>query len=39
MPTSFLVDKNGVVRYAHKGWQGNKSVIALEEQIKTLLDE
>ena len=39
MPSSFLVDKNGVVRYAHKGWHGDKSVKSLEEQIKTLLDE
>jgi peroxiredoxin len=39
MPSSFLVDKNGVVRYAHKGWHGDKSVKSLEKQIKTLLDE
>ena len=39
MPSSFLVDKKGVVRYAHKGWHGDKSVKSIEEQIKTLLEE
>jgi thiol-disulfide isomerase/thioredoxin len=39
MPSSFLIDKKGVVRYAHKGWHGVKSVKSLNEQIKTLLDE
>jgi thiol-disulfide isomerase/thioredoxin len=39
MPSSFLIDKKGVVRYAHKGWHGDKSVKSLNEQIKTLLEE
>ena len=39
MPTSFMVDKKGVVRFAHEGWHGKKSVQNLTEEIQTLLAE
>ena len=39
MPSSFMVDKNGVIRFAHEGWQGKKSVQKLKEEIETLLAE
>lgn len=39
MPSSFLIDREGVVRYAHEGWHGDKSIESLNEQIQKLLDE
>lgn len=39
MPSSFLIDRKGIVRFNHEGWHGDKSVESLNEQIKTLLDE
>ena len=39
MPTSFMIDKKGVIRFAHEGWQGKKSVRNLTQEIQTLLAE
>lgn len=39
MPSSYLIDRRGVVRYAHRGWQGDKTKAELETQIATLLEE
>ena len=39
MPTSFMIDKKGVIRFAHEGWHGKKSVRNLTEEIQTLLAE
>ena len=39
MPTSFMIDKKGVVRFVHEGWHGKKSVQSLTEEIQTLLSE
>ncbi len=39
MPSSFLVDKRGVIRFAHEGWQGKESVQSLTEQIEELIAE
>lgn len=38
MPTSFLVDKKGVVRFAHLGYHDGEDV-ALEKEIKQLIAE
>lgn len=39
MPSSFLVDREGVIRFAHEGWHGKESVENLTNQIQTLLAE
>jgi len=39
MPTSFMVDKKGVIRFVHEGWHGKKSVENLTQEIQTLLAE
>ena len=39
MPTSFLVDRNGVIRYMHLGWGGTQMKLELEAQITELLEE
>ena len=39
MPTSFMIDKKGVIRFAHEGWHGKKSMRNLTEEIKILLAE
>ncbi len=39
MPSSFLVDKSGKIRFAHEGWHGDKSVENLTAQIQQLLSE
>ncbi len=36
MPTSFLIDKNGVVRYAHVGYHDGEELV-VEKEIKELL--
>ena len=38
MPSSFLIDKKGVVRYAHLGYHAGEEV-EIEEEIKQLLAE
>jgi thiol-disulfide isomerase/thioredoxin len=37
MPTSYLVDRKGVIRYIHKGYKGRKSESMYEKQINVLL--
>lgn len=39
MPTSYLVDREGVVRYVHVGWRGAASKEQLEARIRALLLE
>ena len=39
MPTSYLVDKAGKIRYVHSGFHKGKSVEALTQQIEELLAE
>lgn len=38
MPSSYLIDSKGQIRYAHKGFFANK-VLAYEQEIQTLLSE
>ena len=38
MPTSYLIDRNGVVRYVHPGF-GPGEAAAIERQVTALLDE
>jgi peroxiredoxin len=38
MPSSFLVDRNGIVRYAHAGYHDGDEV-EVEREIKTLLGQ
>ena len=39
MPTSFLIDKSGVIRSVHKGYQGKKTINNYREEIEALLAE
>ncbi len=39
MPSSFLIDRDGVIRFAHEGWHGKESVGNLTNQIQELLAE
>ena len=39
MPSSFLVDRKGVIRFAHEGWHGKESAENLTHQIQALLAE
>ncbi len=39
MPTSYLVDRKGVVRHVHEGFHGESSVKLLREQLAVLLAE
>jgi alkyl hydroperoxide reductase subunit AhpC len=39
MPTSYLIGKNGVVRYMHKGFHSSKTEQELRNEIKTLMAE
>lgn len=39
MPTSFLIDRKGVIRSVHLGWGGAESVQKLEGEIAALLQE
>ena len=36
MPTSFIIDKNGIVRFAHVGYHDNDEA-EIEKELKTLL--
>jgi peroxiredoxin len=38
MPTSFVIDRKGIVRFAHFGFKDGEEV-ALEQEIKQLLEE
>jgi thiol-disulfide isomerase/thioredoxin len=39
MPTSFLIDRAGKVRFVHNGFQGDATVKKYQEQIQQLLKE
>ena len=39
MPTSYLIDRKGVVRSVHTGFHGDATVRALREEITRLLEE
>jgi peroxiredoxin len=39
MPTSFLVDRTGRIRYVHQGFHGEKTEAEYREQIGKLLSE
>ena len=39
MPSSFLVDRKGVIRFVHEGWHGKESAENLTHQIQALLAE
>ena len=39
MPTSFLIDKKGVIRSIHAGYQGKKTIASYREEIENLLAE
>ena len=38
MPSSFLIDKNGVIRFAHVGYHDGEEV-EIEKEIKELLGQ
>lgn len=39
MPTTYLVDSTGTIRYIHSGYHGQESADALRKQIDLLLEE
>ena len=39
MPTSFLIDRAGKIRYVHKGFLGDETVKQYQQQIQLLLKE
>jgi len=39
MPSSYLVDRKGVIRYAHSGFRGEKTVAEYTTEIEALLAE
>ena len=39
MPTSYLVDRRGVVRFVHRGFYGERTATELRAQIKQLTEE
>jgi len=39
MPTTYLLDRRGIVRYIHNGFHGANTVKALNEQLTSLLTE
>ncbi len=39
MPTSFLIDTNGKIRFVHKGFHGEKTTALYEREIEMLLQE
>ncbi|MFO1449966.1 MAG: TlpA disulfide reductase family protein [Opitutaceae bacterium] len=39
MPTTYLIDRKGVVRHVHEGFHGESSVKLLREQLAVLLNE
>ena len=39
MPTSYLIDRKGIVRSVHSGFHGDATVRALREEITRLLEE
>lgn len=39
IPSSFLIDQSGTIRFVHQGWHGKESAEELALQIETLLKE
>jgi thiol-disulfide isomerase/thioredoxin len=39
MPTSFLIDRSGKIRYVHRGFRGDDTVKKYHDQIELLLKE
>jgi hypothetical protein len=39
MPTSYLIDRKGVVRLVHEGFRGETTERALRTKVRQLLDE
>lgn len=39
MPSSFVIDRSGKVRFTHSGFHGEKTVVEYKMQIETLLKE
>lgn len=39
MPTSFLIDRAGKIRFVHKGFAGDETIKQYQEQIQLLLKE
>lgn len=39
MPTAFILDRHGVVRFVHRGFHGDETRRRYEEQIRQLLQE
>jgi hypothetical protein len=39
MPTSYLIDRKGVLRAVHSGFHGAETVRSLREEIVKLLEE
>lgn len=39
MPTCYLIDSHGVVRFTHSGYHGDETTKALREEIVRLLEE
>jgi thiol-disulfide isomerase/thioredoxin len=39
MPTSFVIDRTGKVRFVHKGFDGDETIKQYQEQIQLLLKE
>jgi len=39
MPTTYLIDRKGVVRFVHEGFQGESTERALRAHVRQLLDE
>jgi len=39
MPTSYLLDRHGIVRSVHSGYHGESTVKALRDEINRLLEE
>jgi peroxiredoxin len=39
MPTSFLIDKKGVIRSVHNGYNGKKTIETYRKEIQSLLAE
>lgn len=39
MPTSYLIDRNGIIRFHHNGFHGDKTARQYEEEIQSLIKE
>mgnify|MGYP003636326271 CR=1 FL=1 len=39
MPTSYVLDRKGIVRFVHRGFQGERTLTELRAQIAQLLEE